>query len=286
MMRVEMLIVDPQNDFCIGDDGHGNLGALVVPGADEDMKRLAAMIDRLGKKLTDIHVTLDSHRLIDISHPKWWRRVGDGMPPDPFTLLGMDGDNIVALDPANWMAPTATEYTTYVPSFLDKSRQYLAALADGGRYPHCIWPPHCLIGSWGHNVTPELFAALQNWEDTEFAQTDYVTKGSNPWTEHFSGVKAEVPDPADPESQINTRLIQTLEDADIVVIAGEAASHCVRHTCLDIVHCFSDPAYAKKMVILKDCTSAVTGFEKEAANLFTEMEKFGAQVLDSVSFLA
>ena len=40
-MNIELLIVDPQFDFCVADDGHGNKGALVVPGALEDMQRLA-----------------------------------------------------------------------------------------------------------------------------------------------------------------------------------------------------------------------------------------------------
>jgi nicotinamidase-related amidase len=285
-INVQLLVVDPQNDFCVGDDGHGNQGALVVPGADEDMKRLAAMVDRLGKKLTDIHVTLDSHRLIDISHPRWWKRVGDGSPPDPFTILGMDDGKVAALDSANWMAPTSSEFTTYVPSFLNRSRQYLAALATDGRYPHCIWPPHCLIGSWGHNVMSELFTALQKWEDTEFAMTDYVTKGSNPWTEHFSGVKAEVPDPTDPDSQINTRLIQTLEEADIVVIAGEALSHCVANTVRDIVDCFSDPKYIEKLTLLTDASSSVAGFESLGDEFLKDMEGRGMKTSTTTDFLS
>jgi hypothetical protein len=42
------------------------------------------MIVRLAPKLDDIHVTLDSHRLVDIAHPIWWRD-SSGANPDPFT---------------------------------------------------------------------------------------------------------------------------------------------------------------------------------------------------------
>ena len=39
--RIELLVIDPQVDFC------DPKGALYVPGAEHDMKRLSAMIRRL-----------------------------------------------------------------------------------------------------------------------------------------------------------------------------------------------------------------------------------------------
>ena len=56
-MKVHLFIVDPQNDFCVLDDGHGNKGSLVVTGAHDDMKRVAALVGRIGGKLDDIHVS-------------------------------------------------------------------------------------------------------------------------------------------------------------------------------------------------------------------------------------
>jgi nicotinamidase-related amidase len=278
-MKVHLLVVDPQVDFC------DPKGSLFVTGGDKDMERLARMIDRLGGKLDDVHVTLDSHRLADISHPRWWKRVGDGVQPAPFTILGLDGKRIVKLDPAT-LAPTSEEFTTFLPSFLMRSQEYLKALAAGKRYPHCIWPPHCLIGSPGHNVHPTLFPAFEQWEDKNFAMVDYVTKGSNPWTEHFSGVKAEVPDPADPSTQVNTSLIQTLETADIIAIAGEALSHCVANTVRDIAACFSDPKYTEKLVLLTDATSNVPGFEHFGKAFLDEMKAKGMKTDTTDNFLA
>jgi len=279
-MRIHAIIVDPQNDFC------DPKGTLFVTGGDKDMSRVAQMINRIGPKLDDIHVTLDSHRLIDISHPKWWKRVGDGMPPAPFTILGLDGKRIVKIDFSGGSpVPTSEEYTTYLPSFLNRSREYLKLLADTKRYPHCIWPPHCLIGTWGHNVYPELADALRKWEDAQFAMTDYVTKGSNPWTEHFSGIKAEVPDPSDPTTQVNSGLIKTLEEADIVVVSGEALSHCVANTVRDTGACFSDPKYIEKIVLLTDATSNVPGFDNFGKDFLDEMTKKGMQTNTTTKFL-
>lgn len=54
--KLHILIVDPQNDFCTADDGHGNKGTLVVPGADADMSRLSRLIRRLSAvQAVEIH---------------------------------------------------------------------------------------------------------------------------------------------------------------------------------------------------------------------------------------
>lgn len=284
-MKLHLVIIDPQNDFCVQDDLKGNKGALYVAGANGDMLHLAHMIERLCPKIDDIHVTLDSHRLVDISHPIWWKDQ-NGKPPAPFTILGIHGEKIVEMKPQKdgTLLPTPTEYTTYQPSFLSRSKKYLQALAATNRYPHCIWPPHCLIGTWGHNIVPELMSALLMWEKS-FATVDYITKGSNIWTEHFSGIKAEVPDPEDPSTQINTRFIQTLEEADIILLAGEARSHCLAETVRDIVSCFSKEAYIQKLVLLEDCCSDVTGFKHYGEKFVKEMTAKGMQVAKSTEFL-
>ena len=70
-------------------------------------------------------------------------------------------------------------------------------------------------------------------------------------TEMYSAICAEVPLPSDPETQINHDLLQQLElDCDRLIIGGQAMSHCVRCTVLDIVKYWkSDP---KKIYLLED----------------------------------
>jgi len=263
--RIHLLIIDPQNDFCDPN------GSLFVPGADEDMRRLTTMVNRLQSKLDDIHVTLDSHRIIDVSHPAWWKD-STGNQPSPFTI-------ITAADMKDG------KWSTALPSANKRTQVYLQELETRGRYAHCIWPPHCLIGDKGHNVFPELSSALHAWEKARFGMVDFVTKGSNFWTEHFSAVQAEVPDPEDPTTQINTSLISTLEKADIVLLAGEARSHCMANTVFDIAENFGDASYVKKLVLLTDCTSDVPGFENLGAEFMTKMLAKGMQTSTSTEFL-
>ncbi len=54
--------------------------------------------------------------------------------------------------------------------------------------------------------------------------------------------------------------MQTLLAADAVVIAGQAASHCVKSTIDDLLDeiVAQDPALANKVYLVTDCMSAVT----------------------------
>lgn len=93
--QFQLLIIDPQNDFCdlpadyLPADplGAGALApALPVPGAHADMLRVADLIARGGDGLAGISVTLDSHHRIDIAHPAFWM-TGEGAPVAPFTQI-------------------------------------------------------------------------------------------------------------------------------------------------------------------------------------------------------
>lgn len=264
--KVHLLVIDPQNDFC------SPSGSLYVTGADKDMDRLATMIERFGGRLDDIHITLDSHRNFDVAHPMYWKN-SKGDHPNPFTMISVkDVENAV--------------WTPTVPSLYKKSLDYVKELDKKGKYVLVIWPAHCLIGSVGHNVYSAVFDAVGKWEKKNVGMVNYVTKGSNPYTEHYSAIASEVPDPQDPSTQINSALINTLETGcDMLLIAGEAKSHCVRSTVMDIIKNFSDPKVAQKIVILTDAMSSVAGFEKFGDDFFDEAKKAGVQFNTTLDIL-
>lgn len=271
--KIHLVIIDPQNDFC---DIPG--ATLPVPGADADMKRVAAFVDRAGHKLDDIHVTLDSHRLIDVAHPAFWMDQ-NGKQPNPFTLI-----SAADIDAGIW--------TTRNPGFRPRALAYAKDLeSTAGHYKICVWPPHCLIGTWGHNVHTVLNEALQRWSDKEFAMVDYVTKGSNPWTEHYGALMAEVPDPNDPSTGLNTEFLKMLAEADVVAVAGEASSHCVLKTVTQIADNIGDE-HVKKFHLLRDCMSPVPAipnvvdFPAIAEAWLKDMKRRGMTVTTSVDFLS
>lgn len=257
-MKIELLIIDPQNDFC-----DPNNGSLYVNGADKDMKRLSDMIVRLSTKISDIHITLDSHHPRDISHSLFWTN-SEGKNPDPFTMITIED-----LENGVWKP--------ICQPLFNRVYQYLKELKKSNRYSLIIWPEHCLIGEPGSNIYPEISKAVRFWILEKFRIGDYVTKGSNVMTEHYSAVKAEVPDPIDPTTQLNFPLIETLQKADEILISGEALSHCLKFTVEDIADNFGEENI-KKLVLLEDATSSVTGFEQNGKDFIDNMTKRGMKI--------
>jgi len=264
-MKTHLLIIDPQNDFC------DKNGALFVAGADRDAVRLGKMLNRLVKKIDDIHVTLDSHRTVDIAHPIFWIN-SKGQHPGPFTIIS-EAD----VSGGAWM--------TTNPAWRKRGLEYVKLLAKNGRYPLCIWPPHCRIGTWGHSIAKPVSDALLKWEEERFGVIDFVTKGSNILTEHYSALQADVPDPADPSTGINTDLLKVLQDADAILITGEALSHCVANTITDIANNFGEENI-KKFVLIEDTCSNVTGFDNLGKDFIKNMTKRGMQISKSNEYLA
>jgi nicotinamidase-related amidase len=189
-----LLIIDPQNDFCdlpgplLPGPQEGcaatPLPALPVPGADADMRRLADLIRRIGAGLAGIEVSLDSHHPMDIAHPGWWRDESNRTPA-PFTVIGLDD-------------VASGRWRTRDPAVQQRSLDYVRRLQEQGRYALVVWPEHCLIGHWGHNLHAAVADSLDRWSREQGKTVDYLFKGSNPFTEHYSALRAEVPDPADP----------------------------------------------------------------------------------------
>jgi nicotinamidase-related amidase len=296
--KIRVTIIDPQNSFCkvVGDlndpvaagkeQQRLHDGELCVKGAWADMERVAAMIRRLGDKIDEIDVTLDSHHLLHISHPIWWRNLASDQPPTPFTLLREEKGNIIGSQFINGSMQDVGEFTTYRPSYLKKSLDYLKALANAKRYPHCIWPPHCLIGTVGHAIVAPLADAIFEWEQKNFASANKITKGSNHFVEHFSALQAEVTDPADPSTQLNTDFLDSIIESDEILLCGEASSHCLANTVRDMFKGFKDGNdFIRKAVLLKDGTSPVPGFQNFEDDFLKEMTSKGMRVTTTVDYL-
>jgi nicotinamidase-related amidase len=205
-----------------------------------------------------------------------WRNK-DGDRPAPFTVITVDDIENDIWTPRN-------------PVYRTRMLDYARELESGGNYPLMVWPEHCIIGTPGHNVQENLMKALKGWERREFANIDFVTKGTNTFTEHYGALQAEVPDPSDPGTGLNTKFLDVLSDADMVVVAGEALSHCVKSTVTQIADNIGEE-HVKKFHILTDCSSPVPkvgdgpDFPAIAADWLKEMEGRGMKLTTSAGFL-
>ena len=271
----QLLIIDPQNDFCDVPatwrpvdplTGAAIAPALPVAGAHADMQRTAAFIRAAGSRLDEITVTLDSHHHVDIAHPTFWQQA-EGGAVGPFTTITA-------------AQVRAGEFQPRDPAALPRTLAYLDALESRGRYTLMVWPVHCEIGTWGHGVHAEVRAAYNQWEAARLRGVRKVTKGENPWTEHYSAIQAEVPDADDPHTELNTALLAELDRADTLFIAGEASSHCVRATTEHIVANLPG-GRPERVVLLTDCMSPVGGFEAQHAAFLADMRARGVRLMTS-----
>ena len=268
---IHLLIVDPQNDFCDLPESYRPTDpltgltvapALPIAGAHADMQRLARFIDATAHTLSSITVTLDSHHRLDIAHPTFWR-AGNGDAVAPFT-------------PITAAQLRAGEFVPRHDDDLPRTLNYLDELEARGRYTLMAWPVHCEIGTWGHNVHPDVRAAYGRWEEDRQFIVRKVPKGANPWTEHYSALMAEVPDADDPRSQLNRGLLDSLDRADLILIAGEAGSHCVKATVEHLAEHLPG-GNLSRIVLLTDCMSPVAGFANAQSSFLQRMRDLGVQ---------
>ena len=283
MPDVRLLVIDPQNDFMDLDGA-----ALPVPGADADMRRVAALIDRLGPHLDDLVLTLDSHASYGIERTSFWVDV-QGCTVAPFTQITaadlvagryrprVPGSDGALADPDRAAAAARLQAEVLA---------YLQALEAGARYALVAWPVHCVLGTWGHNIHADLGRAVARWEAAHCRVAERVLKGRNPLTEQYSALRAEVPRTDDPATGMNEGLLARLLQGDgPLLVAGEALSHCVAATMDDALVRMT-ARQRERTVLLADCMSPVPGFERAGLDFLERAGAMQVQLLGLQQALA
>jgi nicotinamidase-related amidase len=277
--HTELLIIDAQNDFCDLPEPYRPIDpltgarlapALPVAGAHADMLRLAALVRAAGSAIDAITVTLDAHHQFDIAHPSFWRQ-RDGSAVAPFTAI-------------SGAALRAGDFQPRDAAHLPRALAYLDALQASGRYTLVVWPVHCRIGSWGQGLHADVLAACSAWEQARLRPLYAVFKGSNPWTEHYSALQAEVPDPFDAATGLNRTLLARLDGADTLLVAGQASSHCVKASVEHLV-AHLPSGRPQRLVLLTDCMSPVAGCAPQAEAFLAEMQALGVRLMTQADAL-
>ena len=256
--NVHLLLIDVQKDFCFPQ------GSLYVAGrsgrgAMDDSRRIAEFIYRNPGVLSNVTTTLDTHFAYQIFFPSFWVDRND-QPLAAFREITTDqierGDVRPNPAVAGWLCQGN------YPWLLKQVRYYCAELEKAGKYRLYLWPPHCLLGSDGHALVGLIHEARLFHSFTRGSQSWVEVKGGNPLTENYSVLRPEVLTRHDgqPLAQRNTAFLKTLLTSDAVIIAGQAASHCVKSSIDDLLDeiVAQDAALARKVYILADCMSSVT----------------------------
>ena len=234
--RVALALVDMQIDFIHRD------GALTVPGAVEDCRRVVEWIYRHVGQISKIFLSLDSHYPLQIFFSTWWR------------------DSAMVHAPANTViSADEVEAGTWQPLYeTDWSKRYVRLLETQRQKQLMIWPFHTMVGTLGHNLSPSLYEAICYHSAARQSQPLKLTKGSIPQTEHYSIFEPEVKVANHPQGGLNRALLRELDEYDLVFLAGQAKSHCVLETVNSIMRALAGrPERIQGLRILEDGMSSV-----------------------------
>jgi nicotinamidase-related amidase len=256
-VKVHLLLIDVQKDFCFP-EGTLYVGGRTGTGAIDDSRRIAEFIYRNLDRITDVTTTMDTHFAYQIFSPAFW--VDDsGENPAPHTVVTLEDVMKGRMRPnpmvAKWLCRGNYSWLT------KQVQHYCRELEKAGKYQLYLWPPHCVLGSAGHSLVGVIHEARMTHSLVRGAQSWVEVKGGNPLTENYSVLRPEVLTRHDggPLAQRNTQFLERLLAADALVIAGQAASHCVKSSIDDLLDeiVSSDPGLARKVYVMTDCMSSV-----------------------------
>lgn len=272
--RVGLLVVDVQNTFCLPDF------ELPVAGAVDDVTRLCRFVYRNLRRLSEIVVTLDTHGTEQIFHPPFLVDE-QGRHPEPMTPISLE-----AVENGRWaIAPEAGLRLGFDSERAQRHLvHYCGELSRGGKYQLMVWPFHAMLGGIGHALVPAAEEAFFFHSVARSSPVRFEAKGRHPWTENYSVLRPEVRFGADNQelAVANTALLDDLLEFDVLVIAGQAKSHCVAWTVDDLLEEIleRDPERASRIYLLEDCCSpvvipGVADFTQQADEAFARFAAAG-----------
>lgn len=245
--RVLFIGIDVQQDFM-------DNGALGVPGAHGDVARMTRFLYDHMDQISNIAVSIDTHAPHQIFHPCWWIDE-NGSNPAPYTAI-----TLADLDSGRWRAvinPIA-------------SRDYVAHLEQDGKKTLCIWPYHCIQGTFGCALENQFSNMVYFHSVAKKAVVQRLVKGQDPLSEMYGVIRPEY----DTKGYINLDFLNKLEHYDKIVIAGEAKSHCVLESIRQMLKYYETrPEITHKIYILEDCMSPIPGFEAATDQTFADFKK-------------
>ncbi|MEW6084708.1 MAG: isochorismatase [Chloroflexota bacterium] len=286
--RTWLLLIDVQNTFCIP-EFELYVGGRSGRGAVEDNARLCAFIYRNLGRITHITATMDTHKAMQIFHAVFFVDK-DGNHPAPYTDI-----HAAELRDGTWkFNPALGDEFNLAPEYGQQMMiHYAEELEKKGKYALTIWPYHALLGGIGHALVSSVEEALFFHSIARNTQYEIEMKGDKPFTENYSVIGPEVL--TGPMSETlgarNTKFIERLQQVDKLVIAGQAKSHCVAWTVSDLLDDINatDPALAKKVYLLEDCSSpvvvpGVVDHTDAADAAYDRFAKAGMNVVKSTEF--
>lgn len=257
-----LLGIDIQNDFM------EDIGSLAVEGSRDDVQRLTSWMYQNMNSLTQVICSLDCHSMEQIFHPLWWVDA-EGKQPTAFTIISYED----ALS-GRWKAANGES---------ERSLEYLRNLEIEDKKQLCIWPFHCLEGTYGAKLESQFTKMLYFHAAARHSTPQLIHKGQNPYTEMYGIIKAEY----DTTGYINTRVLDAVAQYDGIYVAGEASSHCVLASLIQILeHYEGQLDITSRITLLEDCMSPIAGYEQSTAQHFQQLQQqYGIRIKKSTDII-
>ncbi len=277
---VALTVIDQQKTFCLND---GELS--IAPASVSDTVNLCSFIYKNMRVLSDLILTLDTHYLFQIFHPLFWIDSDGNHPPGFTVVLPGDIGKRIFVNPE--MAYILLGDQKYLPWLQTYALHYTEELTRSGKPPLVVWPVHARLGSPGHALVPALQVAVDFHDVARWSRSQYRIKGDLPLSEYYSPFGTEITRAHDGVivGEESDKVVEDLLKYEVLVIAGEAESHCLRAAIYDILKKIQkqDPKLAERIYILGDCTSSVPGFEQQGKDAIADFKKHGMHVVDSAT---
>ena len=260
---VHLLLIDVQKDFCFP-EGSLYVGGRSGRGAMDDNDRIARFVYRNLARLTEITCTLDTHFPFQIFFPSFWLD-REGAPLTAHREITTDDDSLRPrqAEPRRRVVGGARQGGPCASGLAAPTGRVLLRRARAGGQVHAL-PLAAPLPARRRRPRPRWESCRRRGSSTPScagAVDGTEVKGGNPLTENYSVLAPEVLRRHDGGAlaERNTAFLETLLAADAVVIAGQAASHCVKSSIDDLLDEIRarDASLARKVYLLSDCMSSV-----------------------------
>ncbi len=278
-------------------------GRLSVAGAWNDTQREVEWDARNAHCITMHGQSADWHPLTARFDMHFWvARSGNpyGLPPGSHPYPFMDGPDqpFPIITPQNCWHPKHNPNGCWKPivtaqKYLDETWEYVNALGLV-----VLWTKHCHRFTLGATIEPVVMANimyhnfLRGWLEAEPA---WYTKGVSWRTEYFGILAPEFEIADDENAQLTLNILQLFDGFpdqgilpfDLIIVTGQAASHCVLRTMQQMVKHIEESGRdeaIKKIIYLSDTSSTIIGFEEATEKAHTELQAKGVQMTTTKEF--
>ena len=304
---LELLVIDNQKDFAAY-GGALYVGGRAGDGAPRDSARLAEFIYRNLNTIERVTPTLDTHHPTQIFFPGFWIDP-DGNRPAPLSTITADDlrRGRWRPDPAARAVVPAGDHDLPPEAWARRQAlHYAEQLEASGRYALTIWPYHCLAGTRGHTLEGVFDQARLFHAFARGAPATPILKGEDGFSESYSAFAPEVASRHDGDQPLAApapeaeRMLARLSETPALVVAGQAASHCVLWSMDDLLTRLDRFRAAGQQVpevyLLSDCTSPVAvpdgqggflaDFTDDAAAAMRRWRDAGVHLVDTATPVA